>query len=69
MVHKSNNFRGYTEVYNRYGLTLSRKKTETMVINGTHDETYASSLITLGECKIKKCHRIQISWCHDIRCK
>ena len=30
------------------GLTLSRKKTETMVVNGEDDDTNSESIITLG---------------------
>ena len=39
--------------FTRYGLTLSRKKTETMVVNGNPIETQSQSLITLGDKKIK----------------
>ena len=40
-------------VFTRYGLTLSRKKTETMVVNGGHCDTNSESIITLGNQKIK----------------
>ena len=40
-------------VFCRYGLILSRKKTETMVVNGDDDETWSPSLVTLGHYKIK----------------
>ena len=40
-------------VLTRYGLTLSRKKTETMVVNGNHEETTSESIIKLGEYDIK----------------
>ena len=41
------------ETFTRYGLTLSRKKTETMVVNGDPEETRNESLITLGDKNIK----------------
>ena len=41
------------EVFTRYGLTLSRKKTETMVVNGPEEDTTSESIITLGTSKIK----------------
>ena len=41
------------EVFTRYGLTLSRKKTETMVVNEPEEDTTSESIITLGTSKIK----------------
>ena len=40
-------------VLTRYGLTLSRKKTETMVVNGDLEETTSESIIKLGDKNIK----------------
>ena len=40
-------------VLTRYGLTLSRKKTETMVVNGDQEETTSESIIKLGDKNIK----------------
>ena len=40
-------------VLSRYGLTLSRKKTETMVVNGSPDETIQESIVHVGDYKIK----------------
>ena len=36
-------------VLTRYGLTLSRKKTETMVVNGDQEETTSESNIKVGD--------------------
>lgn len=41
------------EVFSRYGLTLSRSKTETMVVNGEESDTNYESIIMLGNIKIK----------------
>ena len=42
-------------VLSRHGLTLSRKKTETMVVNGSPDERIQESVVHVGSYKIKKC--------------
>ena len=37
----------------RYGLTLARSKTETLVVNGPDHDTYSESLVTLGDTALK----------------